>query len=129
MNALLRLLVPFCLLLSCNSASLDAQNAVLTVDAFDQKLKNSPGVQLVDVRTPREYAAGHLKGALNYDYNGNEFEKQIARLDKTRPVMVYCAVGGRSAGAAARLRTLGFPEVYDMRGGFNAWKAAGKPAE
>ena len=129
MNALLRLLLPFYLLLSCNSASLDAQNAVLTVDAFDQKLKNSPGVQLVDVRTPREYAAGHLKGALNYDYNGSEFEKQIARLDKTRPVMVYCAVGGRSAGAAARLRALRFPQVYDMRGGFNAWKSSGKPPE
>jgi rhodanese-related sulfurtransferase len=129
MITLFRLFIPLLLLVSCNTTPSDAQNAVLTVEDFDKKWKSDPKAQLLDVRTPQEYAAGHLKSALNYDYNGGNFETQIATLDKSRPVLVYCAVGGRSARSAARLRALGFKEVYDLKGGYTAWKAAGKPSE
>lgn len=99
----------------------------LSPEAFENMLHNKTNVTLIDVRTPQEYGAGFVAGARNIDIYDPGFEAQIARLDKNRPVMVYCAKGGRSASAAEQLKRAGFPEVYDLAGGMEAWKAAGKP--
>jgi rhodanese-related sulfurtransferase len=80
------------------------------------------GAQLIDVRTPREFSNGFIEGAKNIDYNGDTFEKQMKKLDKTKPVLVYCAAGGRSENAAELLQEWGFKEVYDLEGGYNGWK-------
>ena len=80
------------------------------------------GAQLIDVRTPREFSNGFIEGAKNIDYNGDSFEKQMKKLDKTKPVLVYCAAGGRSENAAELLQEWGFKEVYDLEGGYNGWK-------
>lgn len=86
-----------------------------------------PGVQLVDVRTPEEYAKGHLAGAVNIDWLGTDFAAGTAALDKSRPILLYCAAGGRSEEALAAVKKAGFTKAKDMLGGINAWKKAGLP--
>jgi rhodanese-related sulfurtransferase len=101
----------------------------LSVNDFDNKIKtNGATAQLVDVRTPSEFAIGHIKRAANINFTDDDFEEVAKkRLDKTKPVFLYCFSGKRSADAAAFLRTLGFKEVYDLSGGFAQWTASSKP--
>ena len=85
-----------------------------------------PGVQLLDARTPEEFAENHLPGAVNIDWRAGGFtEKAQALLDPNRPVMVYCRSGRRSAEASAVLDGIGF-KTYNMKGGILAWAAEGK---
>ena len=74
---------------------------------------------LIDVRTPGEQADGMLEGAIAMDYNGEGFRQNAAALDDGRPVFVYCAKGGRSAGAAEVFEELGFGRVVDLEGGYS----------
>ena len=104
-------------------------NTTIPVDEFDKKLSETKDVQLVDVRTPEEYQEGHLKNALNYNVNESDFDNQLSKLDKTKPVMVYCLGGGRSAEAAEIMEKKGFVEVYNMQGGIMKWNAANKPID
>ena len=81
-------------------------------------------VQLVDVRTPAEFAAGHIPEAVNIDVRGENFESQVqTALDKERPVAVYCRSGARSKAAARALTEKGF-RVYELNNGFMNWKGA-----
>jgi thioredoxin 1 len=113
------------LFLSCSTSSttLTAQtiNKKVSKTEFAELIKKN-GAQLIDVRTPREFSNGFIEGAKNIDYNGDSFEKQMKKLDKTKPVLVYCAAGGRSENAAELLQEWGFKEVYDLEGGYNSWK-------
>jgi rhodanese-related sulfurtransferase len=98
---------------------------VLAADDFEAKLA-SPNIQVIDVRTPEEYKAGHINDALNINFYGADFKAQMARLDKSKPLAVYCGVGGRSAKAAAIVSELGFKTIYDLQGGMSAWRSKGK---
>ncbi|MCB0569221.1 MAG: rhodanese-like domain-containing protein [Phaeodactylibacter sp.] len=99
-----------------------AINEVLSVNAFEAKLVASPGIQLVDVRTPQEFSDGHIKGAVNINFYDDNFTQQLEQaLDKSQPVMIYCRSGKRSGKAAQRMASLGFQEVYDLKGGYLAW--------
>lgn len=90
-------------------------------------LQSDRSVQLVDLRTPAEVQeTGKIEGALTINYNSPDFQAQIARLDKTRPVLLYCAAGGRSGRASTQLINMGFQKVYDYTGGMNDWKIKGK---
>lgn len=102
---------------------------LLSINDFETKLKDNAGfAQLIDVRTPEEYMRGHLKRAINLNFNDDNFEDVVkAKLDKTRPVFVYCFSGRRSTDAAVFLRDLGYKEVYDMAGGFAKWTSSSKP--
>lgn len=102
---------------------------LLSINDFETKLKDNAGfAQLIDVRTPEEYMRGHLKRAINLNFNDDNFEDIVkAKLDKTRPVFVYCFSGRRSTDAAVFLRDLGYKEVYDMAGGFAKWTSSSKP--
>jgi len=126
---MLRRLASFFLvfLLACTSGRAQQPGSSLPAADFANRVKHLPGAPVVDVRTPGEFANGHLAAALNYDWNGGNFDNQVVALDKSKPVFVYCMSGKRSAAAAARMRTLGFREVYDMQGGMIAWRAAGLP--
>ncbi len=108
-----------------NAATNEATVQKLDLAGFEKKITEP--VQLVDVRTPEEFTGGHVKGAVNMDVRGNDFATQIATLDKTKPVVVYCLSGGRSAGAAEQLLAAGFTQVYNYGGGMLEWRAAGKP--
>ena len=95
------------------------------VDGF-QTFIAAPDVQLLDVRTPDEFAEGHIAGALLVDVNESDFEeKAVAVLDASRPVAVYCRSGRRSARAASLLTARGY-KVTNLEGGVLAWQDAGK---
>jgi thioredoxin len=81
----------------------------------------------VDVRTPGEFSKGHLVNAQNIDYNGDNFKQEISKVDKTKPVYVYCLSGGRSGNAAREMRAMGYKEVYELDGGILKWRAANLP--
>jgi rhodanese-related sulfurtransferase len=104
------------------STSTQSQIEVLPKLVYKEKIENSIAVQLVDVRTPAEYSAGHIDQALNIDYNAPTFEQRIQTLDKTKPVYIYCQSGGRSSRAAKVMQSLGFQEIYDLQGGYLAWQ-------
>ena len=114
------------LFMACGTSS--HQSTRLDPASFEARL-NEPDVQLVDARTPGEYAAGHLTGATNLDWNGGRLQATVDQLDKTRPVLVYCASGRRSAEAREFLIEQGFNDVVDLQGGINAWAGAGKAIE
>ena len=91
-------------------------------------LIESMGAELtvIDVRTPGEFAAGHLEGAVNMDVEGGQFSALIADLPTDGAYMVYCQSGRRSALAAQAMIDAGFTQVYDL-GGIADWQAAGLP--
>jgi thioredoxin 1 len=103
--------------------------ATVSADEFQKKLAAMPGAQLVDVRSPEEYKEGHLKGSLNINVQSDAFAAEVAKLDKKKPVMVYCRSGRRSAMAQGKLEEMGFTEVYNLDGGITDWQSAGKPVE
>ena len=91
------------------------------------KIKEIPTAPVVDVRSPEEYSSGHLQGSKNINWNGDNFEGQILKRDKTKPVFVYCHSGRRSAAAANHMRSLAFKEVYELDGGISSWMQANLP--
>ncbi|SFR77232.1 rhodanese-like domain-containing protein [Maribacter stanieri] len=75
-----------------------------------------------DVRTASEFNSGHIKKAINVDFfNAGNFNKYFEKLDKNKPVYVYCRSGARSQKAARKLLNMGFLQVYDLKGGYSAW--------
>ncbi len=111
---------------SCNT---NAQNAVMDSNTFETAM-NTGNYQLLDVRTAGEYQSGHLKNALQADWNNQEqFVDRIKYLDKSKPILVYCASGVRSGNAAKYLAGIGFTNVKNLKGGLNAWKLEGRAFE
>ena len=80
---------------------------------------------LVDVRTPEEFANGALPRAINISVTSLDFPIVINRLDKAKPILIYCKSGVRSARAAIVMKTLGFEQIYELEGGYLAWQATG----
>lgn len=110
---------------SCGTPDVQAQSKLNPSD-FEALLAKDKTIQLVDVRTPEEFAAGHIDGARLMDFYDSGFAAQLGKLDKSKPVAVYCAAGGRSGSAAEQLNKMGFKKVYDLAGGMRAWRSAGK---
>lgn len=88
---------------------------------FKEKLKSLTEVQLIDVRTPGEYENGTIGKAINIDYRASNFEEMIGKLDKTKPVLIFCQAGGRSAKALQKFKALGFDYVLELEGGYGNW--------
>ncbi len=120
MKKLLAILAVLALAVSCQGQNSGA--TAVPPNEFAQKMAGEQNPQLIDVRTPGEFAAGHIEGAKNIDWNGGDFEKQAAGLDKRRPVFVYCKIGGRSGQAAQKLGQMGYT-VVDLKGGIMKWDA------
>ena len=117
------LIAVFGLFMGCSAESTAQSQAQIQADEFEKLMADNK--QLVDVRTPGEFSQGHIPGATNINLHDDSFNDRVSQLDKSEPVMVYCAVGGRSATAASRLRSMGF-KVYDLKGGIRGWSAQGK---
>lgn len=117
LNHLLLLLM---LVFSCQSQT-KSKDYLLDAAKFEKQQLEEKG-QLVDVRTPSEFEEGHLKGARNIDFLQDDFKDNTAKLDKNKAVYVYCKSGGRSAKAVEVLRQQGFTKIYELDGGYNAWK-------
>jgi rhodanese-related sulfurtransferase len=84
---------------------------------------------ILDVRTPSEYAVGHIPGAVNIDCQAKDFVEKIAALDKGQSYLVHCAAGARSARACDKMAKLNFSNLYNLKDGFKAWQQAGMPVE
>jgi rhodanese-related sulfurtransferase len=82
---------------------------------------------IIDVRTPEEYAGGHIQGAVNIDYYSAGFKDEINGLARDRTYLIYCRTGARSAGARDIMKELGFQIIYNMTGGITDWVAKGLP--
>ena len=100
--------------------------AVLSPADFSQKMAAQPGV-IIDVRTPGENKKGIIEGARLMDIFGDNFDAELAKLDRNQTYYVYCASGGRSAECTEKMQGLGFTKVYDLDGGMGAWRSAGLP--
>lgn len=82
--------------------------------------------QVLDVRTPKEWATGTIKGAIKMNIFNADFKTQLNQLDKNKPVYVYCKSGRRSGKATNKMKKMGFKAVYNLEGGIGAWTSAGK---
>ncbi len=111
------------------SACQDSRPAesLLPAEAFAQALEKQPG-QVIDVRTPEEYAQGHLPQAQLLNFYDQDFETRIAQLDPKVQYYVYCKSGGRSAKAHEIMQAKGL-KVVELAGGFDAWKSTALPQE
>ncbi len=107
---------------ACNSSP---KGNELNPNAFKAGLNDKKDEILLDVRTAGEYNDGHIKNALNIDWYSPDFKEQVGKLDKSKPVFVYCKSGGRSGQAVQMLKGMGFTEVYDLDGGITRWKNEG----
>jgi rhodanese-related sulfurtransferase len=110
------------LVTGCSSGS----STVSTVDAQSfLSAASQAGVTVIDVRTPEEFAAGHLVGAVNMNVEGPDFSAQIATLDTAGTVAIYCRSGRRSVVAAEQMAGAGFTSIVNLDGGLDDLQSAG----
>jgi rhodanese-related sulfurtransferase len=91
------------------------------------KRSGDPDFVLLDVRTPKEFDAERIEGAVRIDYLSPSFRDEMAKLDRRKTYLVYCRTGHRTNGAAKVMRELGFQSVAVLAGGITKWKEAGFP--
>lgn len=113
-------------LVACNQ-SVKGNYSTLEPNGFARVADSLTDEQLIDVRTPGEFSTGHLEGAKNLDWNGGQLQQEAGKLDKAKPVMVYCRSGGRSSEAAEWLKKEGFTNVYSMNTGITGWEKENLP--
>lgn len=106
-----------------NPASQEAEKHMAASD-FSNAM-DKPGTIVLDVRTPAEFASGHLPKAQNIDLKGADFATRIAALDKNATYAVYCQSGKRSNAAMEQMAAADFKRVYDLEGGIVAWQSMG----
>jgi len=99
----------------------------LDVDEFERQLIITKGEQLIDVCTQKEFEKYHIREAKNIDFQSSIFREEIEKLDKTKPVLIYCLSGVRSKLTALMCRKAGFESIYELDLGLNGWLKAGKP--
>ena len=109
-----------------SSRASSATGQHMAASDFSTAMK-APGTIVLDVRTPAEYASGHLAHAQNIDIEASDFGNQIAALDKNATYAVYCHSGNRSGTALEQMTAAGFTHVYDLAGGIGAWQNMGGP--
>lgn len=120
MNSIFKLLFYLLFFINCNGQNLKNIKTIAP-EVFFEKIKRTPNEQLIDVRTPEEFATQKIENAKNINLNGSDFESKIALLDKKKPVLVYCKAGGRSSIAVKKMAELGFTEIYELEGGILNW--------
>jgi rhodanese-related sulfurtransferase len=123
MKKVFALIASVLLLAGCSSST----GAIdLGVSEFSTKVAEA-GVITLDVRTPIEFAEGHIEGARLIDFQSGNFENDIAALDKNATYAVYCRSGNRSGQAVKVMQDAGFTSVFNMNGGVIDWANAGLP--
>lgn len=98
------------------------KTAVNVTSAEAKEILKNPNVQLLDVRTKEEVSGGSIPGSINIDFYSADFKQKLETLNKNKPVVVYCAAGGRSAKAMKQMSEAGFKEVYNVTGGYSTLK-------
>lgn len=114
---------------ACGGSS-TTEAGLTAVEGVNEIVSEAPeGLVILDIRTPEEFAAGHISGAINIDYYASDFEQRLGVLDLDVPYVMYCNSGNRSSNALPLMDSLGFSEVYELDGGIQAWLGAGLPTE
>lgn len=114
------ILIAFIAISSCKGQE-SAKTTIIGIEALKTEVIGKD-VQLIDVRTPKEYNLGHIDDAINIDISDKEnFKKQISKLNTKEPIYIYCHSGGRSNRASKILEELSFTTIYDFSGGWKAW--------
>ncbi len=118
-------------LFSCVNSKSVSSNSVSNLDApqFSKVISEVKSPILIDVRTPEEFDQGHISGAINVNWNGEDFEKQMIKFPKTETIYLYCLSGGRSASAVSFLSEKGYLKITELNGGIMAWRNASLPEE
>ena len=106
---------------ACQQKISEEAIVLLNPEEYKQAIAEK-NIQLVDIRTLKEYKGGYIKNAKNIDFYAKDFVQQMSVLDKKKPVYIYCHSGGRSNRASYRLIKAGFSKVVDLKGGITAWK-------
>jgi phage shock protein E len=91
------------------------------------KLVATNAVIVLDIRTPDEFADGHIAGATNIDFMAGDFAERLGRLDRQKSYLLHCGSGRRSTNSLPQFSKLGFTNLIHLDGGFSAWQAAGNP--
>ncbi len=117
------LVITAALLAGCSGGS----DAITDVDvSAAQQIVEDGNAVILDVRTPEEFAGGHLPGAININVESSDFATKVAGLDESTETLVYCRTGNRSGVATDAMADLGFTDMSDLQGGIEAWAAAGE---
>ena len=113
-------------MLACNPSI--SKEYLINAGQLESMMKDTPGMQLVDLRTPGELQrTGRINGAINIDFEGDNFESQLSQIDPKKPTIIYCKAGNRSAQAFPIMQQAGFKQLYMYPGGIDEWKSKGKP--
>jgi rhodanese-related sulfurtransferase len=118
------IIISIFILTGCTSTTAGVTN--MKVTEFSAKVAEA-GVITLDVRTPGEFAEGHIEGARLIDFQSGNFENEIAALDKNATYAVYCRSGNRSGQAVKVMQDAGFTNLFNMDGGVIDWANAGLP--
>ena len=105
-----------------NTEVIQTKAIVELISPTDLNAKLGDNIQLIDVRTPKEFAEGYLKGAKLINFFDKDFLDQMSKLDKDKELYIYCRSGNRSGQATKKLKTMGFTKIYDLKGGIKSWK-------
>ena len=103
-----------------NGSSIDSKEAYGLIKA-------DSNIVILDVRTAKEFADGHVAGAVNIDVNQADFAQKIDQLDRSKTYIVYCRSGRRSSKAVGIMATKGFKNLYNVSDGFLGWNKNGLP--
>lgn len=127
--ATIALLTVVALLSACGSddAAGDGVRLVSVDDGADIQADPPEDLVILDVRTPEEFAEGHLEDARLIDFYAEDFADRLEELDRDVPYLLYCRSGNRSGQVAEMMEELGFADVADVDGGIVAWIEAGHP--
>ena len=113
---------------NADPAAVAGSTTPIRMNAIDfETVLATPGVHIIDVRTPEEFAGGHIRGARNIPVQDPDFTEQISGLDPAGSYAVYCRSGNRSQPAVAAMQRVGISTIYELATGTTGWVAAGKP--
>jgi rhodanese-related sulfurtransferase len=112
------------LLFACNLSATPANYKDVNATEAKVLVEQNKEIVVLDIRTPKEYNAGHIDGALNINYSADNFKEELAKLDKSATYIVHCKSGGRSGRSMSTLEALGFENIVHMDDGFDGWLAA-----
>lgn len=129
---MISLLYLLTLILACSAQQQsDASRTIKNIDSEEalSLMENDSDVVIIDVRTPREFNAGHIKGAKNINIADSDFQSQLENLERDSTYLVYCRTGNRSGKAIKLMKQLDFKSIYHLQHGITEWVGEGKPVQ
>lgn len=114
---------------ACASTTVAEATTLVDSQRAEELIGSQEDLVVLDVRTPEEFASGALPNAILIDINSPTFADEIARLDTSKPYLVYCRSGNRSATAVEIMEEAGFGEIYELANGIQAWVGSGRPLQ